>query len=115
MKTQNQERQDLEQKSKKAKGDQLIEVKANIKALENKIGESIETKELIILNKNALAHEQEHLCKFMVNFLIVTVGLLLSSFIFFCIFFGNILARTICALRIFLSLLNICWISPIFA
>jgi hypothetical protein len=83
MKTQNQERQDLEQKSKKAKGDQLIEVKANIKALENKIGESIETKELIILNKNALAHEQEHLCKFMVNFLIVTVGLLLSSFIFF--------------------------------
>jgi hypothetical protein len=83
LKTQNQEKRELEQKKEKAKDDQLIEVKATIEVLENKIGESIETKELIMLNTNALAHEQEHLCKFMVNFLIVTVALLLSSFIIF--------------------------------
>ena len=83
MKTQNQEKRDLEQMREKAKDDQLIGVNATLKILENKIGESTETKELIMLNTNALAHEQEHLCKFMVNFLIVTVGLLLSAFIIF--------------------------------
>ena len=83
MKNQNQEKRDIEQEREKVKGDQLVKVKAHLKLLESKIAESIEAKELIMLNKNALAHEQEHLCKFMVNFLIVTVGLLLSSFIIF--------------------------------
>ena len=83
MKAQNQEKQDLEQMREKAKADELIGIKATLKELESKISESIEAKELVMLNKNALAHEQEHLCKFMVNFLIVTVGLLLSAFIIF--------------------------------
>jgi hypothetical protein len=83
LKTQHQEKQNLEKKGEKVKNDQLIGVKEDIKLLESKIGKSIEAKELIMLNTNALAHEQEHLCKFMVNFLKITVGLLLSAFIIF--------------------------------
>jgi hypothetical protein len=83
MKTQNQEKRNLEQKREKAKEDKLITIEESLKVLENKISDSIKTKELIMLNTNAFAHEQEHLCKFMVNFLAVTVVLLLSVFIVF--------------------------------
>ena len=114
MKAQNQERQDLEQMKEKAKDNELIGVKATLKVLESKISESMETKELVMLNTNALAHEQEHLCKFMVNFLIVTVGLLLSAFIIFVLSSISFL-QGLMAPYAFFSLLNFRWISPVFA
>ncbi len=68
---------------KTAKTSEVEDISNRIKNLDQEIGDSKETGKLIKLNMNALAHQQEHLCKFMVNFLVVTVGLLLSTFLFF--------------------------------
>jgi hypothetical protein len=106
METQNQEKLDLEQMREKAKEDTLNAIENSLKVLENKIGDTIETKELIILNKNALAHEQEHLCKFMINFLVVTVVLLLSAFIIF-VFSSISLLQGLIAPYAFFSLYSI--------